>query len=127
MKTIMSLLIAMLFIGCANNIAYRQSKDYEYQSTIPICNEETCKAKWSAAQSWVSSYCFAKINIVTDTVIETYAPPPNSEYIAAKVIKEAVGNGTYLIKITVYCDNPIVCEPDTLDSSIAFNKYVNQF
>jgi hypothetical protein len=126
MKTIISLLVAVLFFGCAN-IPYRQSKLYEYQSTIPICNEETCKSKWNAAQAWVSEYCSEKIQIATDTIIQTYEPPQNSSGIAAKVIKEPVANGNFLIKISLYCDNTIVCEPDTLDASIDFNKYVNQF
>jgi hypothetical protein len=126
MKTIMSFLIAVLFIGCANGpIAH--PKAYEYQSTIPICKEETCNAKWSAAQTWVSEYCPTKIKTVTDSIIETYEPSPNSTSIAAKVTKEPVGNGNYLIKISPYCDNPIECEPTTIDASIDFNKYVNQF
>ena len=109
--------------GCAANRRAKQMRQ-QFQNTIPICYDEMdCRNKWSAAQIWVARNCRMKIQIVTDTIIETYGPPEYSTKLAATVIKEPVGNGRYQIIISTWCDN-FQCYPDALQSALHFNQYV---
>lgn len=92
----------------------------------PICTgDQDCKAKMDAAQAWVASNCAMKIQIATDTVIETYNPPNYSTDIACKVIKSPLGDGKYNIVVRVWCDNLLGCYPQPVQAVNAFNTYID--
>ena len=125
MKRMILIPISMLlFLGCAADQQRIQYRRILYQSTIPTCNTpEDCTTKWSAAQAWVSQNCQMKIQIATDTLIETY----NSigMRLACKVVKEPIGSGMYRLIITTGCSNMFGCYVDPWDAAINFNQYVN--
>jgi len=126
-RLIVLFVLTLLLPGCAEMMAKRQQNIDQFRQTIPSCTEETCKARWNAAQAWIVKNCGMKLQIVTDTVIETYNPPKNSLTLAARVLKEPIGNGEYKIIITTYCDNIFGCSPDALDAANDFNRYVLRF
>lgn len=127
-KAIFLMIVFILMMGCATSQQIQGKKDI-FQQTIPYCYDESdCKEKWSAAQVWVAQNCRMKIQVATDSIIETYNPVPRgTTNLAARVLKEPVGGGKYRIIITTWCDNMFGCHPDTWDAAINFNEYVGRF
>lgn len=108
--------------GCAT-MGDNQAKKQLFNSTIPVCHsEQECAAKWGAAQIWVAQNCGMKIQICTDSIIETYNS--TSMRLAARVIKEPAGGGTYRILIRTWCGNIFGCSPNAWNAAINFNRYV---
>ena len=118
-------LTSILIVGCAGMQQRQAQLSQQFNETIPTCKDEKdCKEKWSAAQVWVSRNCGMKLQIVTDTIIETYNPPNASTALAARVIKEPLGDGEYRIVITTWCPNIFGCYPDSWNAALDFNNYV---
>jgi hypothetical protein len=121
---IVSLVGLFLLWACAAT-QQQQAQRQAFNQSIPTCNDDQdCKDKWSAAQIWVSRNCGMKIQIVTDTLIETYNSPRNSIKLAARVIKEPIGSGKYRIIIAIGCNNIFGCERNSWDAALDFNRYV---
>lgn len=95
------------------------------QDTVPTCEgEQDCKAKWEAAQFWVSNNSPYPLRPITDIVIETYSPQPWDSRLAVRVKKEPLGNGKYRILILVWCMNYFYCSPQPTKAILSFNQYV---
>jgi hypothetical protein len=116
----------VLATGCATTTdPQRQALIDELNRTIPTCaGAEDCNAKWEAAQLWVTRNASYKIETVTNVLIETYNPAPNSPSLAARVIKESQGGGKYRLLVTMWCDNIFGCTPDAHVKALEFNKAV---
>jgi hypothetical protein len=96
-----------------------------FQSTVPTCSTpEDCKVKWEASQAWMATSLPLKVQMVTDTIIQTYNPCPNCTQTAAQVVKMPRG-GSYAIVIKTWCNNIFGCFPDTWQAAQSFNDYVN--
>jgi hypothetical protein len=122
---IISLESALLLSGCAAMQQQQAQRMQQFNESIPVCNDEQdCKDKWSTAQIWVSRNCGMKIQIVTDTLIETYNSVGSSTDLAARVVKEPIGAGKYRIVITTGCANIFGCAPDAWAAALNFNRYV---
>jgi hypothetical protein len=125
-RIILLLAVFLFLFGCATQRI--QENRIRFESTIPICNnEQDCQEKWNAAQVWVAKNCGMKIQIATNSIIETYNPTGGTTRLAARVIREPIGSGTYKIVINTWCDNIFGCFPDAWDAAINFNEYVGRF
>jgi len=135
MKKIVLLIFTSIFLfGCAGfqeryEEAGRQlDRDKEkINETIPICvNDRDCKEKWSAAQVWVSRNCGMKIQMVTDSIIQTHNSCDGCTELACIVTKEPTGNGKYRFLISLGCDNMWACDlNERQQATLNFNEYVN--
>lgn len=97
----------------------------EFEQTVPTCGSEIeCKAKWEAAQLWIAKNAGYKIQIATDVLIETYNSIDYSTSLAARAMKEPLGDGRYAIRIRLGCANWFSCYPDPVDASLDFNRAV---
>ena len=122
---VLMIVVSLALSGCASN-QQRTAQREMYNSTIPVCNKgEDCDNKWDAAQIWVSKNCGMKIQLVNDTIIETYNSSKNSTHLAASILREPIGNGKYKITIKTGCNNIFGCVPNALEAAISFNKYVS--
>ena len=130
-KVALCLLGAVLLAGCATpeQIRARKAKFYEFQGSKPVCSsEETCKRAWSAAQVWVAQNCGLKIQLATDTIIETYGSRRESSALQCRVLKEPMPRATpgyYIISFDAGCGGYAGCSVDPLDAGINFNQYVS--
>ena len=131
MKSVVAAIVAaVLLSGCAGMKQRMAERKREFQQTIPRCStEKQCSEMWSAAQVWVAKNCRMKIQVATDSIIETYSPTGkhNSTNLAASVTKEPLGDDKYKIVIRTYCKNLFGCVPDSYDSALEFNEYVGSF
>lgn len=126
-KIVVALGMLVFLAGCTvhpdeKTLALQQ----EFQNTIPVCMDKAdCEMKWSAARQWVLANAGFKIQTMTDDYIETYNAINSSTYLAARVIKEPLGDGTYRITVAVWCDNWIGCNPPKWQAAVDFNRTVN--
>lgn len=128
MKNMMlAIAVLALLSGCAGIRQKQAEMQREFEQSIPHCEgEKQCSERWSAAQVWVSKNCGMKIQLATDSLIETYnsAAARNSTTLGASVTKEPLGNGRYRIAIRTGCANIFGCFPDAHQSALDFNRYV---
>lgn len=128
MKTLILLVVAVVALsGCAGMRQQQAERQRMLDSTTPHCNnEQECKEKWSAAQVWVSRNVPMKIQVATDSIIETFGSTQhNSVALAASVTKEPIGGGRYKITIRTGCYNPFGCSPDAYQAALNFHEYLN--
>jgi len=115
----------LIVAGCATS-PERQARIALAESSMPVCNgEEDCKAKWDAAQLWVVNNSAYRLQIATDVVLETYPATDYTVRLAMRVTKEPLGEGNHRINLIAYCANLLGCDPDPVESKIAFNNYVS--
>jgi hypothetical protein len=114
-----------LILGSATTQT-RQPMVDEFQRTIPNCfNDKECERKWAAAQAWVVKRAAYKIQVATSSLIETYNAASGSTGIAARVVKEPIGDNGYQFIVSVWCGNVFGCQPDSWDAAIDFNRTIN--
>lgn len=122
MKTLLPLALTILS-ACASAPAPQTVA--QFRSTIPTCSgPEDCRAKWEAAQIWVSRNAGMKIQTVTDVLIETYNPTGGDPSLGVRVVKEPLGGGAYRLVVTLWCDNLFGCVPDPWQKALEFNRAV---
>jgi hypothetical protein len=124
MKKTVLLMAIILLSGCAL-APINPGQQQQLNKTVPVCvNDKDCKDKWSAAQIWVTRNCGMKIQMVTDTIIQTHNSCDHCTELACSVIKEPIGNEKYRLLISAGCDNIFGCFPDSWVAALNFNKYV---
>lgn len=92
--------------ACVSQAALDLNAEYQadYLRTRQTCdNPGECKAMWEAAQVWVAKNAAFKIQTQTDLIIETYNSPFKDSGLAVRVMREPLGDGTYLLTITADC------------------------
>lgn len=115
--------------GCATVTPEQQAK---WGETAPICyTEPDCKTKWAAARDWIHSNAGYKIQIYSDDLIETYNSAYSDPKIAVRAAKkplgkDAEGNTTNVINVTVSCGNMFGCVPSANEAITSFNHHVSQ-
>lgn len=119
-----SLLITLLFLaGCANSYE-QQAKVAQFNATIPQCETENqCRVMWEMAQIWVNNNSGYKIQMFTDSVIETFNS--NNTDLAVTVNKIPIGSGRYEFRVKTWCGNFLGCFPNSWDAAIDFNRSVS--
>lgn len=106
--------------------AKRQALIDEVSRTIPTCSSDAdCKAKWSAAQVWVSQNAGLAIKTVTDVLIQTDKAVDHNPALAMTVTREPVGDGTFRIIMAATCDNIFGCSQDPWAKILEFQKVIN--
>ena len=116
---------ALLLGGCAIRRVDMDRRNAEFQATIPTCNsDQTCSAKWDAAQLWIVHHSGFKLQTVTNVLMETYRGGANSAELAFRVTKEPVGGGVFQILVFASCNNIVMCVPNGHEAAMAFNASV---
>ena len=100
------------------------------QSTVVIppvtCHAgKDCDEKWSRATGWIAQNSSYKVQTVSDTIIQTMGPLPDSPRAEFIVSKVSIGNDLYSLKLNGGCDNMFGCIPPLQDSALSFANFVN--
>ena len=115
--------VLLSLTGCvANQPKLSSEVQYELDRALYCQTEDDCKAMWERATYYVSTHAGYKMQIVSDTVIETHNPTQHSTALAFKVTKEPVGTGQYRLWTTAWCANMFGCVPNKFEA-IAKAKY----
>lgn len=78
---------------------------------VTCTGAEDCEIKWGQAVQWVIDNGAFRIQIQTDTMIQTAGPLPNDPRLAMVITKVARGNGVYAFQLQGGCDNMFGCSP----------------
>jgi hypothetical protein len=73
---------------------------------------------------WVQDNSQYRLQIQTDSLIQTAGPTDESASSAFTITKRALGGGAYQIVFRSGCDNIIGCVPTGLALQASFNNYV---
>jgi hypothetical protein len=105
------LFASVLALGaCASEPYIPTAKVVEAAKTPVICEgKEACDIMWSKAQIWVSENSGYKIQVATDSIIETYTAPDYSPEYSVKMTKMPLGNGKQELSLSIYCGYPAMC------------------
>lgn len=100
----------------------------EMQQLLPqpiICiSGADCDAKWHRAATWIAANSTFKIQVRTDTIMQTAGPVPSETTPAFTVTKVARGEGRYEITFNGGCGNPNRCVPSIAQSHARFAQFV---
>ena len=118
-----ALLAALVALtGCA--IAPTDPADQADASAPLYCvGPDECNLYWRRAQVWVAQNSPMKIQLVNDTLLETFNPPAHSMDRAYRVIREPQA-GREEIKVSTYCQNIYGCNRSTIGVIASFKRYV---
>jgi hypothetical protein len=120
MRGIVVLAPGMLVAACAS------SQVQQLMSPQPIIciSGPDCDAKWNRAAAWIAANSTLKIQVRTDTVVQTTGPTQSETTPAFTVTKVARGEGRFEITFNGGCGNPNRCVPSILESRARFTQFV---
>lgn len=106
-------LVSLALVGCASQAPVAVAP-------APVCsNPKQCEVMWSAARAWIVRNAGYRIAVDSGAMIETFPAVGSSPLLAARVLKEALPDGTYRIDGKLWCDNWIGCQRDP---AVALNE-----
>ena len=97
------------------------------QATEPLgCVDRTqCDLYWQRAKVWISSNSYYRVQLSSDSVIETYGPFAGRMELAYRVLKIPDGAGGARITVTAECGNVFRCTPTSTDAIVAFKRFAS--
>lgn len=111
--------------GCVTMTPEQQAQLQRDAAVQITCTKgDDCDEKWSRAVAWVSQTSSYKIQMQTESLIQTFTATggtPSSGFLVNKV---ALGKGTYQISMSSACDNVFGCIPDAQTLRGSFNRFV---
>lgn len=114
-----------LLVGCATpqgNLTQEQLADAK---APPVCRDkDECAIYWSKAQIWLATNSAWKIQLATDSVLQTYSATSNSTSPSFTVTKQPQANGSSKIVVSAVCANPYGCIPPVWESIYSFKHYL---
>lgn len=121
----MAMFAAAATVGCAVPRQTGWTID-EALADAPLTCEgaQQCSEYWRRMQYWISTHSGFKIQLATDTVIETYNPPNYSLRWAFYAAKEPLGNGLERITIRASCGAAPICQEDRNSLIASAKSYV---
>lgn len=123
-KIIVSMLAVISFSGCATMSPETRAKlDSIASEPAPTCSGQLCQEMWSRAQIWITKNAAMKLQIATDSVLQTFGPGTNPFY-QMTATKEALGEGKYRIQMDLACGNIFGCMSKSEDVKNIFHHYV---
>lgn len=105
-----------------------QDADQPPIPSIKCKQGQDCDGKWSRAVAWVSQNSAYKIQVQSDSLIQTYSAVEDSDTgLSMTVTKAALTEpGEYEIVARMGCANPIGCVPDPQTALAQFAAFVSQ-
>lgn len=123
---IISVMATVLLYGCATHQQKPLSPELQGELDAPLycTGEQECKALWERAAFFVNTNAGYKIQILSDTTIQTYNPAKYSPKLAFTITKEPLEEGKYRIWTTVWCANAFGCNPDRAVTAALAKRYM---
>ncbi len=89
-----------------------------------VCEGPACTEAWSRAQFWIHQHSRMKLQVATDTVLETYNPAGIVAY-GFSIAKEPLGENKFRITVRLVCGNMFGCTPPSpTEAQNAFFHYL---
>ena len=97
------------------------------QAMEPLgCVDRTqCELYWQRAKVWISSNSYYRVQLSSDSVIETYGPFAGRMELAYRILRIPDGAGGARITVTAECGNVFRCNPTVTDAIVAFKRFTS--
>ena len=97
------------------------------QANEPLgCVDRTqCELYWQRAKVWISSNSYYRVQLSSDSVIETYGPLAGRMELAYRILKIPDGAGGARITVAAECGNVFRCSPTATDAIVAFKRFTS--
>ena len=92
---------------------------------LPCVDRNQCDVYWQRAKVWISSNSYYRVQLSSDSVIETYGPYPGRMELAYRILKIPDGAGGARITVTAECGNVFRCIPTVADAMVAFKRFAS--
>jgi len=90
------------------------------------CLDRTqCELYWQRAKVWISSNSYYRVQLSSDSVIETYVPLAGRMELAYRVLKIPDGAGGARITVAAECGNVFRCIPAVTEALVAFKRFAS--
>ena len=96
----------------------------EAAAPVACIDKAQCDLYWQRAQAWIAANSRYRVQLVTDTVIQTYGPITGTFDLAYTVVKTPSSDGSGRIAVACACGNLFHCEPTRTEATIAFKRFV---
>ena len=120
MRVIVVLAPGMLLAACASS----QLQQLMPPQPIICISGPDCDAKWGRAATWITTNSTFKIQVRTDTSLQTAGPVPSETTPAFTITKVARGEGRFEITFNGGCGNPYRCVTSIAESHARFAQFV---
>lgn len=124
-KSFTTIFFSLFLFGCAASTPL--TSEQKQAMVAPTCTGDQCTRMWQAAQVWIVKNSAFKIQLVNDTIIQTYSATNYTTDIAYVVTKMPLAAGGYSINMSANCDNLFGCQPETPSQAIMrFNTEIRK-
>ena len=84
-----------------------------------------CELYWQRAKVWISSNSYYRVQLSSDSVIETSGPYAGRMELAYRIVKIPDGAGGARIRVVAECGNAFRCTPAVTDAIVAFKRFTS--
>ena len=123
LMTRLSSVLALLLSACATTGDSDPSQLARALEPIGCVDRSQCETFWQRAKVWISSNSYYRVQLSSDSVIETYGPLAGRMELAFRVLKVPDGVGGARITVTAECGNVFKCTPMASDAILAFKRF----
>jgi hypothetical protein len=97
------------------------------QAMEPLgCVDRTqCELYWQRAKVWISANSYYRVQLSSDSVIETYGPLAGRMELAYRILRIPDGAGGARISVTAACGNAFRCDPAVTEAIAAFKRFAS--
>ena len=97
------------------------------QAMEPLgCVDRTqCELYWQRAKVWISSNSYYRVQLSSDSVIETYGPYAGRMELAYRILRIPDGAGGARITVAAECGNVFRCNPTVVEAIVAFKRFTS--
>jgi len=122
--TRLSFLGCVLLLGaCASTGGDDPRLNPQVMEPVGCIDRAQCELYWQRARVWISSNSYYRVQLSSDSVIETYGPLAGRMELAYRVLKIPDGAGGARITVTAECGNVFRCSPTVTDAIVAFKRF----
>ena len=126
MKALAAAAAALALTGCAA-LGPKPALPADFTAaTVPLycMSAEQCMLYWQRAQVWIANNSRWKIQLATDTLIETYNGVGESRDPGFRLLRVPQSNGWQELELTLACRSMFGCEHDRATYVASFKRYV---
>lgn len=100
---------AALLAGCASGPNLSASEIAELHEPLECEGKAACDLMWRRTQAWIAQNCGYKLQVSTDTVVETYNPTPYSRRWACRAVRDPMTETRDRINLIASCGPTPLC------------------
>ena len=113
----------VLLGACASTGGDDPRQSAQAMEPLGCVDRVQCELYWQRARVWISSNSYYRVQLSSDSVIETYGPIAGRLELAYRILKIPDGAGGARIAITTECGNAFKCNPTVTEAIVSFKRF----